>query len=121
MNNEINEENILKFAKAYGYDMDNFNKYLEYQESRIEDRAPKFSLEEYALMLMQDENINFEDINMSNIAFRNQYATWMGFGDKSFIPDYLSFEKYCVYRDLFHLDPLRVGQDTKQKRKSFKK
>ena len=101
----ITEKQIRSFALGYGYNMELFEQYLAYQKANEVQMCGRWTLEEYACTKV----LAGEDISMCNYAFQNAYAIWMGYGDSSFIPDYMSFEKYCSMRDLYELDPAKDG------------
>ena len=85
----ITKEKVLEFARLQGYDMDIFMQYLSYQ-SKI--AGNKWTIEEYA--------VSEPSTNTSSRDFLEWFGNWQGFGGADYIPDYCSFEIYCILRDL---------------------
>jgi len=79
-------------------------RYLVYQKQKEAEWCGKWTFEEYALLQFLRGNIDMKDIYICNRSFQDQYAVWMGFQCASFIPDYVCFERYCSYRDLYQMD-----------------
>lgn len=106
MNNHIiTDKMILKFALEYGYNMGFFKQYLIYQQKRKNLYNGKQTYEEFVLLECIENNIDMKEIYMGNHNLQENYAKWIGLGTVASIPDYLSFEHYCSYRDLCPHDP----------------
>jgi len=93
----IDEKAVIAVAELKNFNMELFKKYLAYQNENRDNYFGKWSVEEYAaVMFTRDANLDF--FTHENLEW---FGNWMGFGGEYFIPDCLSFLRYCGARDLY--------------------
>lgn len=93
----IDENAVLAVAHEEGFNQEYFNSYLRYQKENRSDYPGKWSVEEYAaVMKTRDPEMNFFTHEMLE-----WFGNWQGFGGEHYIPECLSFLRYCAVRDLY--------------------
>lgn len=93
----IDEQAVLAVAELKNFNMELFNKYLIYQKENRCYHPGKWSVEEYAAVMMtRDSNIDF--FTHEQLEW---FGNWQGFGGEYFIPECLSFLRFCAVRDVY--------------------
>jgi hypothetical protein len=87
----ITEDTIKSYLRKEGYDIDLIKSYLEYRKNKNLDN--KLSVEECVISDSKND--------MNDKRFLDWFATYMGWGYASDIPDTHSFLVYCTKRDLY--------------------
>ena len=88
----IDENAVMNLALTKNFNMELFVRYLKYQAERRDEFFGKWSVEEYAaVMQTRDPEMNF--FTHENLEW---FGNWQGFGGEYFIPDCLSFFRYCT-------------------------
>lgn len=92
----IEKSALIAVAEQKHFNMELFNNYLNYQKNNRTKYFGKWSVEEYAAVMMT-RGTDADFFTHENLEW---FANWQGFGGEDFIPDCLSFLRFCSVRDL---------------------
>lgn len=93
----IDENAVLRVAYEKGFNKEYFDAYLKYQKENRAEYPGKWSVEEFAAVKM----ISSPDMNCFSHEMLEWFGNWQGFGGEHYIPECLSFLRYCAVRDLY--------------------
>ncbi len=93
----IDEKCVRDVAALKNFNMELFDAYLRFQKENRDYYPGKWTVEEYAAVKMLDHpEVDF--FTHDNLEW---FGNWQGFGGEDFIPECLSFLRYCACRDLY--------------------
>lgn len=104
----IDEYAVLEIAMIKNFNIDLFNEYIKYQKENRKDYIGKWSVEEYAAVM----RLKSPEIDFFTNEWLEWFGTWMGFGGMHYIPECLSFLRYCAARDLYPYNEEPINEDT---------